>query len=263
MKTITQAACLLSLVVLGTSNAARAQERASAAETCLAANRGISLRVALPRAAARLKSGDPFRIVAVGSSTTRGLGVLSGSATYPEVMRRELMALQPGARVEVINSGRIGERIPGTVARLQQDVLAHRPDLVVWQLGTNDVVWSGQANGLKDLVVSGVRTLKAGSADVILMDLQYAPMVVGAAQTVAMQAMIAEVARSERVGLFSRFALMRRAIEAGLPADALVSWDRLHNSAAGYECIGRALARAIYASRPAVAEAPGKRAGHP
>jgi hypothetical protein len=54
MKTITQAACLLSLVVLGTSNAARAQERASAAETCLAANRGISLRVALPRAAARL-----------------------------------------------------------------------------------------------------------------------------------------------------------------------------------------------------------------
>jgi len=171
--------------------------------------------------------------------------------------------LRPGARVEAINSGRIGERIPGTVARLQQDVLAHRPDLVVWQLGTNDVVWSGQANGLKDLVVSGVRTLKAGSADVILMDLQYAPMVVGAAQTVAMQAMIAEVARSERVGLFSRFALMRRAIEAGLPADALVSWDRLHNSAAGYECIGRALARAIYASRPAVAEAPGKRAGHP
>jgi len=103
-------------------------------------------------------------------------------------MRRDLMSLRPGARVEVINSGRIGERIPGTVARLQQDVLAHRPDLVVWQLGTNDVVWSGQANVLKDLVVSGVRTLKAGSADVILMDLQYAPMVVGAAQTVAMQA---------------------------------------------------------------------------
>ena len=62
--------------------------------------------------------------------------------------------------------------------------------------------------------------------------------------------MIAEVARSERVGLFSRFALMRRAIEAGLPADALVSWDRLHNSAAGYECIGRALARATPVDRP-------------
>ena len=103
--------------------------------------------------------------------------------------------------------------------------------------------------------------LKASSADVILMDLQYVPMVLASAQTAAMQAMIADVAREQRVGLFSRFALMRRAVEAGLAPDALVSWDRLHNSAAGYECIGRALARAIYASGPALAQAPvGKRA---
>jgi acyl-CoA thioesterase I len=264
MKTTTQAACLASLLVVATMSGARAQERASAAETCLAANRGISLGVALPRTAARLKAGDPFRIVALGSSSTRGLGVLSGNATYPEVMRRELGALQPGARIEAINSGRIGERIPGTVARLPQDVLAHRPDLVIWQLGTNDVVWSRQTNELKDLVVSGVRALKTSSADVILMDLQYAPMVLASAQASAMQAMISEVAREQRVGLFSRFALMRRAIEAGVAPGALVSWDRLHNSAAGYECIGRALARAIYASGPAVAEAPaGKRARQP
>ena len=56
-----------------------------------------------------------------------------------------------------------------------------------------------------------------------------------------------EVARQERVGLFSRFALMRRSIEAGLPAGALVSWDGLHNSTAGYDCVGRALARAVHA----------------
>jgi acyl-CoA thioesterase I len=32
-----------------------------------------------------------------------------------------------------------------------------------------------------------------------------------------MQAIIVEVARQERVGLFSRFALMRRSIDAGVP----------------------------------------------
>ena len=53
------------------------------------------------------------------------------------------------------------------------------------------------------------------------------------------------MARQERVGLFSRFALMRRSIEAGLPAGALVSWDGLHNSTAGYDCVGLALARAV------------------
>ena len=56
---------------------------------------------------------------------------------------------------------------------------------------------------------------------------------------------IADVAKQERVGLFSRFALMRKSIDAGVSQAALVSWDGLHNTADGYDCIGRALARAI------------------
>ena len=80
------------------------------------------------------------------------------------------------------------------------------------------------------------------------MDLQYAPMVLASSQHAIMQAIIAEAARLERVGLFSRFDLMRRSIDAGLPPGALVAWDGLHNSAAGYECVGRALARAVLAA---------------
>jgi lysophospholipase L1-like esterase len=60
-----------------------------------------------------------------------------------------------------------------------------------------------------------------------------------------MEAVIADVARQESIGLFSRFALMRKSIDAGVPPGALVSWDGLHNSADGYDCIGRALARMV------------------
>jgi acyl-CoA thioesterase-1 len=109
------------------------------------------------------------------------------------------------------------------------------------------VAWGGRAKGLKDQVTEGVRRLKAAGADVILMDLQYAPIVLAASQHSIMQSIIADVARQERVGLLSRFELMRRSIAAGLPSGTLVSWDELHNSAAGYDCIGRALARAVHA----------------
>jgi len=163
-------------------------------------------------------------------------------------MRRELAALRPTTAVEIINSGRVGDTVVGALIRFERDVLAHRPDLVIWQLGTNDVAWGGAAEGLKDNVTRGVRLLKASGADVILMDLQYSPAVLAASQYSVMQAIIAEAARQEHVGLFSRFALMRRAIDAGLSPDALVSWDGLHNSAAGYDCVGRALARAVHAS---------------
>jgi acyl-CoA thioesterase-1 len=243
MHRVVTAVCMAGILIAAASGRAAAQ---SAVEICLAANRSLSLGVPLPRAAARLKAGR-LRIVAVGSSSTTGLWVFSSEATYPQVMRRELAALQPGASIEIINSGRVGDTISGTLARLQTDVLAHRPDLIIWQLGTNDVAWGGRADGLKDRIVAGVRTMKSDGADVILMDLQYAPMVLATAQHQVMQTIIAEVAREERVGLFSRFSLMRRSIEAGLPAGALVSWDGLHNSAAGYDCLGRALARALHA----------------
>ena len=68
---------------------------------------------------------------------------------------------------------------------------------------------------LKETVTEGVRALKAGGADVVLVD------GLSASHHGVMQAIIADVARQERVGLFSRFALMRRSVEAGLPAGAL------------------------------------------
>jgi len=135
--------------------------------------------------------------------------------------------------------------IPDNIARFERDVLAHTPDLVEWQLGTNDVTWGGRPDDrLKSSIVEGVRALKAGSADAVLMDLQYAPWVLASAYTSTMEAIIAGVAKQEHVGLFSRFALMRNSIEAGVGQRALVSLDGLHTTADGYDCIGRALARA-------------------
>ena len=234
-------------LLAGMSDGALSQARVvlSSADRCLAANQGLSLGVLLPRTAARLKSSEPLKIVAIGSSSTVGLWVLASAATYPEVMRRELLRLRSNATISVINSGRVGDTVQDNVARFERDVLAHRPDLVVWQLGTNDVVWGGRPDQrLKETVIEGVKALKAAPTDIVLMDLQYAPMVL-ASDYSTIEAIIAEVARQERVGLFSRFALMRNSIDAGVAQGALVSWDGLHTTVDGYDCIGRALARAI------------------
>jgi len=234
-------------MLAGMSDGALSQARVvlSSADRCLAANQGLSLGVLLPRTAARLKSSEPLKIVAIGSSSTVGLWVLASAATYPEVMRRELLRLRSNATISVINSGRVGDTVQDNVARFERDVLAHRPDLVVWQVGTNDVVWGGRPDRrFKEMVIEGVKALKAAPADVVLMDLQYAPMVL-ASDYSTIEAIIAEVAKQERVGLFSRFALMRNSIDAGVAQGALVSWDGLHTTVDGYDCIGRALARAI------------------
>jgi acyl-CoA thioesterase I len=237
------------LIGLFRSAPSQAQDELSSAERCLSANFNVSLGAQLPRTAARLKSGEPLKIVAIGSSSTVGLWQLRSAATYPEVMRRELSRLRSNATIKVINSGRVGDTIPNNIARFERDVFAYTPDLVIWQLGTNDVAWGGRPDeGLKRSVLEGVRALKAGSSDVVLMDLQYARQVLASAGTSTMESIIVDVAKQEGVGLFSRFALMRNSVNAGVAQSELVTFDGLHNTADGYDCIGRALARAISVS---------------
>jgi acyl-CoA thioesterase I len=242
------AASLLLGIALALSGPARAD--VDAAARCLAASPSLSLGVALPRFKAKLGAGSAALIVAIGSSSTRGVGASSWAATYPEVMQRELMRLRPGAVIDISNAGSNGETIPGQIARMQRDALALGPALVIWQLGSNDVVWpwGGIGPETERDVTDSIRAIRAAGADVILMDLQNSPLVAGARLRPAMLELTARAARAGGAGHFQRYRLLERAVQSGVPPGALTSWDQLHNTDAAYDCTGRALARAIHAA---------------
>jgi acyl-CoA thioesterase I len=216
----------------------------SPSAACLTFKSGLTLGAGLPFTKAKLRQGQTLTIVALGSSSTTGFGALG--AAFPEVMRQELLRLHPSTRIELINSGRIGESLGDNIDRIDSDVLRYNPDLVVWQIGTNDVVWRGIADNAKQMLADSVERIKAAKADVVLFDLQYAPLVLAGGRYVRMEKIITEVAGEEGVGHFSRFTLMKRAIDAG--TSGLVSWDGLHNSAEGNRCMGVALAQMIDAA---------------
>ena len=52
------------------------------------------------------------------------LWVLRSAATYPEVMRRELLRLRSNATIKVINSGRVDDTIPNNIARFERRLRA-------------------------------------------------------------------------------------------------------------------------------------------
>jgi len=218
----------------------------SPAEACLEFKRGLSLGASLAYTKAKLRAGETLTVVALGSSSTTGFGTFESGGAFPDVMKQELLRLRPSARIELINSGRILDDLPGNISRIDNDVLRHKPDLVVWQVGTNDVVWRGIADNAQEMLSDAVKRLKAANTDVVLLDLQYAPLVLVSGRHTRMEQIIADVARGQNVGQFPRFLLMKRASEAGVKG--LVSWDGLHNSAEGYKCVGLALAQMIDAA---------------
>ncbi len=237
-------AIVLLLCVGGTSSGARAQDSAAApAAACVAFKKDLSLGTRLAVTKAKLQGRSVLTIVALGSSSTTGFGVFGSGLAFPDVMKRQLLRLHPSVRVNVINSGRIMEDLADNIARIDSDVLRYKPDLVIWQIGTNDVVWRGIAANAKAMLRDSVRRMKAAGADVVLMDLQYAPLVLFTNRHDRMERIIGDVAAEEGVGHFPRFLLMKRAIDAGV--GGLVAWDGLHNSATGHACVGIALAQMI------------------
>ena len=113
-------------------------------------------------------------IVALGSSSTAGVGATSKQAAYPAVLERELTRWL-NSKVRVINRGVGGETIDRTAARIDTDVMRLKPTLVVWQTGTNDLLRSEGAERFAKILAAGIQRMRQRGIDVVLMDLQYCP----------------------------------------------------------------------------------------
>jgi acyl-CoA thioesterase-1 len=205
--------------------------------------------MALPRTAERLRSGGPLTIVAFGSSSTEGIGASRPDRSYPSRLAALLKEQLPGMEIRVLNRGVGGEMAPQMVARLERDVLAARPDLVIWQLGTNSVLHDIDPAMETAVAAPAIERIKAAGADVMMMDLQYAPGVLNHRYYRRMLGVLAAIARSEHVPLVRRFAMMQYWADRGvMTLRAMLAKDRLHMSDRGYDCLARQVARDVIAA---------------
>jgi len=202
----------------------------------------------LPHAAAKLRQGGELVVVAVGSSSTAGVGASSPANGYPGELQAELAARLPRAAIRVLNKGVSGETWRTMIARFDRDVLAFHPDLVVWQLGTNAVVREDGVAQDEAAIRAGVEQLEAAGADVILMNPQYAPAVLRDPDCPEMLRLLDDVGARAHAPVFHRFAVMREWVTSGRAALAsIVASDGLHMNDLGHRCIGKLLADAIAA----------------
>ncbi len=207
----------------------------------------------LGRVSHQLEEDRAIKIVAIGSSSTAGAGASSPEASYPSRLGAELTDHFLWSDITVVNRGVNGEEAPNMLARFDADVIAEKPDLVIWQTGTNSVLRDRPLDPKAAILHQGVERLKAVHSDVILLDPQYAPKVIAKTDTESMVAQIAATAKQENVDLFRRFALMRRWYQNDhMPFDAFVSPDGLHMNDWSYSCLAKWLAAAIVeaATRP-------------
>jgi lysophospholipase L1-like esterase len=200
---------------------------------------------------ARLTAGEPLRIVALGSSSTEGTGAVNPYNTYPSQLRTALQRLFPRSRIAVLNRGVGGEDTPAMLARFQRDVLAERPDLLIWQAGTNTALRDGDPAQLVEELGQGIRIARAAGIDVMLMDSQRAPRYDAKPYGRDFLRHVQAVADVSRVPMIQRNAIMSHWLESGqFTMATMIHADGLHMVDASYICLGRAVARMIARQAP-------------
>ena len=205
----------------------------------------------LERSRAAVAAGR-LTILAMGSSSIEGVGASRPELGFVPRLKAGLEQRLPRVEVTVINRGVGGETARETADRLAGGIEAARPDLVIWQLGTNDVL---RDRPMEDFFVyfrRGQRVLDRAGVDVLVVDPQRLPEGTTNPAFRGRNPALGETARligleGGRVG----YAVMRR-------FDAMAGWnglerggvgpDDLHLNDAGYACWAEVAAEGLAAA---------------
>lgn len=196
----------------------------------------------LPNVAAALRDKRKLKILAIGASPSAGRRSARGGHTgeTKDILQQAIRGLD----VEMINRGVSGELAAQAAIRIRNEVALHEPELVLWQVGTNDALIYVPLGELEQTIVETLRWLKERKVDVVLVGLQYVDRMAQDDHYRLVRELIRKIAAQENVIAVRRYEAQRLLAQAADSGGGLVP-DEFQRSETGYVCLSQYLARAI------------------
>jgi lysophospholipase L1-like esterase len=200
----------------------------------------------LPKFSAALAAGQPVSIVALGSSSTQGIGASSPKTCYPVKLQAELQQRFPQNKITVENLGIGGQLATDMLRRIKRDVIPRKPTLVIWQTGVNDALRLVNVDKFRETVVAGIDELQRAGIDVVLLDMQYFPKAEKVRDFPRFLVAMRQIADQRRIPIMQRFAIMKHLVtSAQFTPQQLLAADLFHPNDFSYGCLGRIMAEAL------------------
>ncbi len=209
---------------------------------CMAPGAATASESPLPNVAAALARRKKIKILAIGASASAGPGASKGG--YHVVIRRMLQQMVKGLEVQIVHRGISGELAEPAAQRLKLEVGLNAPDLVLWQVGTNDALSFVPVERVEDTVRGTVRWLKDHKTDVVLVGLQYVSEMARDAHYQSIRVALRRIAQEENVIIVRRYEAME-ILDKARRADAGGAVDEFEQNEAAYSCMAQYVARAI------------------
>lgn len=196
----------------------------------------------LPNVAAALAKNRKIKILAIGASPSAARGALHGGHTGEarQILRQAIKGLD----VVMVNRGVSGELAAQAAARIKNEVALVEPDLVLWQVGTNDALSYVPLEELEATVIDTLAWLKEHKVDTVLVGLQYVDRMEQDENYRKVRDLLRRIAAKENVMIVRRYEAQRLLSQAQGSGGGLFP-DEFQRTEAGYTCLAQYMARAI------------------
>ncbi len=199
----------------------------------------------------KLRSGgEPVRIVCFGDSVTGVYYHTGGRRAWTDMLGIALGQIYPKAQVEMTNAGRSGHTTGAGLARIERDVVAKKPDLVVVMFGLNDI---GQRKPelYRENLRTIVRRCRESGAAVVLCTINsvYANERRSMAKVAEYSQVVREVAKELTVPLADCFAAYEEVRKKGPTEWMLLMSETIHPCMDGHKLFAEVVARTISGKR--------------
>ena len=189
-----------------------------------------------------LKEKHPLHVLSVGSSSA-GLG---SSSSYPVRLESALERSLPNVQIEVESRGLSGEIASGAGDTLRTMIAETEPDLVVWQVGTNDALSRVDLDTFSEALRDTVQWVKSHDIDIVLIDPLFTPSVADDEYYNALVLKVRDVAAQEAIPLVRRYEAMRFLSAGGGKDDDMHMLGRhFRLNDLGLRCMAEHVTRAI------------------
>ena len=219
---------------------------AHASEACPSAGDMVLHDVRLDNARAAVAGRHRLSILAVGGSATSGAAAGGEAYSYTARLAARLGEALPGTDIRIVSRAAIRRSARAMVERLDRDIAETRPDLVIWGVGGLEAGRHVDIDSFTATLNRGITMALAAKADVILMDVLYAPSIARLIDLTPYRDATAATAADRGVAMLGRHGLMRAWSEAGmLDLDATDADARVGVARRLFDCFAAILADGI------------------
>ncbi len=199
----------------------------------------------LPAARAAVATGK-LTILTVGGAASAGQAAQGTEFTYPVRLAARLRAALPKLDVSVVSRSAARRTAATSVSRFDADLAQTGARLVIWAPGAIEAGSGTDIDALGNDIAAGIAKVHDAGADLVLIDLQYAPSIARVVNLQPYREVVERAGAHYDVPVLDRYELMRRwSADGVMDLDVTDAQGRVQMARRLFDCLAAAMADGI------------------